>query len=297
MKIVIAGASGLIGSALVPALREQGHEVFRLVRREARAPDEVPWNPAAGELRPGDLAGTDGIVNLAGENIAARWTRSRREAILRSRVDATRTLAGAMGQMPRKPAVFVSASGINIYGTRGEEVVTETQGAGRGFLAEVCVAWETEARAALRHGVRTAMLRFGMVLAGEGGALGKMLPPFRLGLGGRLGGGEQWMSWVSIDDVVGVISQALVDPRYDGAINVVAPQPVTNAEFTRTLAGVLRRPAFFPVPAPVLRLLFGGMADEALLASLRVAPRRLQEIGHRFRHPSLEGALRAAIQG
>lgn len=296
MRIIVAGASGAVGSALVPALRAAGHDVRRLVRRVAQTPDEIAWNPAAGELDRAafERGGVDAVINLAGENVAAgRWTKRRREEILCSRVDTTRTLVLAVKAMTVKPAVFINASAVGFYGERGDEVLTETSAIGHGFLPEVCLAWETHAEGAARLGVRTVLLRFGVVLTREGGALAKMRPLFRLGLGGRLGTGGQWMSWVSIDDVVGVVAHALAHRGCSGVLNVVAPGEVTNAEFTAVLGRVLRRPVLLPAPAWALRLVFGQMADEALLASVRAAPKRLKEGGYTFRHPSLEAALRA----
>jgi len=298
MKIVIAGASGTVGSVLVPALRDAGHGVRRLVRCAAQAADEITWNPAAGEIDRAALEreAVDAVINLAGENVAGgRWTERRREQILRSRVDATRTLVRAMQVMARKPAVFLSASATGFYGEGGDTVLTEASPIGRGFLPEVCLAWETHAEGAARSGVRTVLLRFGVVLTRAGGALAKMLPLFRAGLGGRLGSGRQWMSWVGSDDVVGAVQHALADGRCTGPINVVAPGAVTNAEFTATLARVLKRPAVLPAPAWALRLAFGQMADEALLASARAAPVRLTETGYAFRHAGLETALRAVL--
>lgn len=296
MKIVVAGASGFIGHALVGALRADGHTVQRLVRGTAvEQPDQILWSSAAGECDLDALGGTDALINLAGENIGRRWTAARRERIMRSRVDSTRTLVAAMTELTPRPAVFLSASAAGYYGSRGDEVLTEASAIGHGFLPEVCLAWETHAHGAARLGVRTALLRFGTVLAPGGGALARMLPLFRLGLGGRLGSGRQWMSWVSRADVVAAIRHALLDARCSGALNVVAPMPVTNAEFTATLGRVLRRPAFLPAPAWALRLAFGEMADEALLASTRAVPARLTELGFRFRHPTLETALSGAL--
>jgi uncharacterized protein (TIGR01777 family) len=298
MKIVIAGASGLIGQALAAALRERGDQVLRLVRRPAAAADEIQWDPAAGKIDGGRLAGCDAIVNLAGENIAGgRWTARRRERIFRSRVEATRTLVQAIGAMARRPAVLVNASAVGFYGDRGDERLAETSAIGHGFLPEVTLAWETHAEGAKRFGVRTVLARFGVVLATEGGALAKMLPAFRFGLGGPLGNGRQWMSWIALEDAVAALVGAIDRAEWAGAVNVVAPGPVTNAEFTRALGAALRRPAFLPVPAFVLRLLFGqGLADEALLGSTRAEPRVLTAAGFRFRHPELAGAL-AAILG
>lgn len=297
MKIVVAGAAGLIGRALVPALRAAGHEVRTLVRRPARAAHEVSWNPAAGELDAAQVGDADAWINLAGENIAAgRWSAARRERILRSRVAATNTLVRALQQAPRKPAVLLNASAVGIYGDRGEEQVDEASAMGVGFLPEVCLAWETHARGAAKLGVRTALLRFGVVLAREGGALAKMLPLFRAGLGGRLGDGCQWMSWIAIEDVIGAVRHALERADVAGPVNVVSPGVVTNAEFTRCLGRALRRPALLPAPAWALRLAFGRMADEALLASTRAVPRVLAETGFRFRQPALEEALAAVVR-
>ena len=297
MKIVVAGGSGLLGSALVPALRARGHDVLRLVRHTPAAADEVFWNPAENKLDPTRLEGVDAIVNLCGENVGAgRWTDARRERILRSRVEATRALVLALDTLMAKPSVFVNASAIGVYGNRGEEEMTEASSIGHGFLPEVCLAWETHAEGAARRGVRTALLRFGVVLTREGGALAKMLPLFRLGLGGRLGDGRQWMSWVSLEDAVAAILHALTNKECRGPINVTAPEPVTNTEFTATLAQVLNRPAALHVPAWVLRLVLGrGMADEMLLASTRAIPARLHEASFQFRHATLEGALHASM--
>jgi uncharacterized protein len=297
MKIIIAGASGLVGSALVPALRKNGHDVRRLVRRAAKVEDEIVWDPVKREIDLRPFAGAHGVINLAGENLGAgRWTAARREAILRSRLDATETLLAAIERSSPRPAVLLNASAAGFYGSRGEDVVTEESVAGSGFLTEVCQAWEAAAEKAAKLGVRTTRLRFGMILAASGGALVKLLPLFRLGLGGRMGSGQQWMSWVGLEDVVGIVAYVLRDERTAGAINVVAPAAVTNAEFSATLGRTLRRPAVLPVPKWALRLAVGrGMADEALLGSTRAAPRRLEELGYVFQHPTLEKALRAAL--
>jgi uncharacterized protein (TIGR01777 family) len=297
MRIVIAGASGLVGRALVERLRAGGHEVVRLVRRESRGRDEIAWDPASGALGAGKLEGVGGMINLSGETLAGgRWTAQRRERILNSRIHATRTLVDAMQRMQQKPSVFLSASAAGYYGNRGEEVLTETSGSGVGFLADVCCDWESQALRAAQCGVRVGLLRFGLIVAGEGGALAKMLPLFRLGLGGRMGSGQQWTSWIAIDDVVGGICHAIEDERCAGPMNFVAPAAVTNAEFARSLGKVLKRPAWLPAPAWALRIAFGrGLADEALLSSLRVAPRRLAEVGYAFAHPTLESALEKAV--
>ncbi|MSU73094.1 MAG: TIGR01777 family protein [Opitutus sp.] len=295
-RVLIAGASGLVGRTLVAFLQTQGHSVVRLVRREATGEGEVAWNPATGELDPGAIEGVDAIVNLSGENVGAgRWTAARREAILRSRVDATRTLVVALQKLRRKPEVFVSASAVGFYGEGGEEVLDEKSPIGLGFLPGICLAWETHAEGAARAGVRTVLMRFGVVLTPAGGALAKMLPVFRAGLGGRIGTEHQWMSWISADDAVGALHHAIVEPRCRGPMNVVAPEAVTNRTFAATLGRVLRRPAIFPVPAVALRALFGEMADGTLLASTRVHPRRLVGTGYVYRQPTLEGALRHTL--
>ena len=291
-RVLIAGGSGLVGRALEAFLQTQGHRVCRLVRRPARGESEVFWDPATGVLDAEAIEGVHAVINLSGENVGAgRWTAARRGAIRRSRVDATRTLVAALAKLHRKPGVLVSASAVGFYGDRGEAILTEKEPSGRGFLSEVCGEWESDAAGAAGLGVRTALMRFGVVLTPAGGALAKLLPFFRAGLGGRVGEGTQWMSWISIDDAIGTIYHAMVDARCDGPLNAVAPAPVTNAGFTATLGGVLRRPAFLPVPAAVLRAVFGEMADATLLASTRALPERLLATGYAFRHPTLAAAL------
>jgi uncharacterized protein len=296
VNVIIAGATGFIGTALVPALREQGHRVVRLVRTADGSPDAIGWDPGRGALPSETLETADAVINLAGENVAAgRWTAARRERILRSRIDSTRTLVDALRAATPRPRVWLNASAIGYYGDRGAEILTEASSRGTGFLADVCVAWEAEAMAAARFNVRAVTLRFGVVLDGAGGALAKLRPFFQAGLGGRLGSGEQWMSWITREDAVGVIGHALSDPRCIGPLNVVAPHPVTNAVFTAALGRVMHRPTFFPTPKAVLRTLFGQMAEETVLASARAMPERLQEWGYRFRHPMLENALPALL--
>jgi uncharacterized protein len=296
-RILVAGASGLIGSALVAAARSAGHDVIRLVRRLPEASDEIAWNPAEGVLDPGALAGVDAIVNLAGENIAAgRWTGARRRRILFSRLEATRTLVDAIRRMPRRPAVLVNASAVGFYGARGDEVLGETSARGAGFLPDVCQAWERQAAAAGRFHVRTVWIRFGLVLARHGGALARLRPLFACGLGGPLGDGRQWTGWIAEADAAGAILHAIADEHCAGPVNAVAPELVTNAALAATLGRLLHRPARLPAPAWALRLAFGRMmADETLLASARVIPERLLAAGFPFRHPGLEGALRAAL--
>jgi hypothetical protein len=294
-RILLAGGSGLVGSALSAFLQTQGHAVVHLVRRPARGPGEVSWNPAAGELPATALDGIDAVVNLGGTNIGAgRWTEHRRASIRQSRLDATRTLVAALARAPRPPAVFVSASAVGVYGERGDDVLDESAPVGDGFLAGVCRDWEAAAQGA-PAGVRVVTPRFGVVLSPAGGALAKLLPVFRAGLGGRVGSGRQWMSWISIDDALGVLHHVLLDPRCAGAVNAVAPGAVTNAEFSAVLGRVLGRLAFLPVPAPALRLLFGQMADETLLASTRATPGRLTATGYAFRHPTVTAALRHVL--
>lgn len=296
MTFLIAGASGLVGRALTAFLQTQGHTVIRLVRRASRAADEVSWEPADGRLDPQALRGVDVVVNLSGEGVAdARWSPARKDAILRSRVDSTRTLVTAIGGVKHerlRPFVLISASAIGIYGERGDEVLDENAATGAGFLAEVCKAWEAEAVAADALGVRVVELRTGVVLTPAGGALPKLLPIFKTGMGGPLGRGQRWMSWISLDDLVGAIYHAVLDRRCDGPVNAVAPEPVTNADFTRELGGVLRRPAVLPVPPPVLRAVFGEMAEATLLASARVVPGKLTEASYVFRHKNVADALR-----
>ncbi len=299
MTFLIAGASGLIGRTLTAFLQTQGHAVIRLVRRATTAADEVFWNPASGTLDAHALRGIDVVINLAGVGIAAgRWSEERKQAILRSRVDSTRTLVAALAGVKSerlRPFTFISASATGVYGHRGDEVLDESSSAGGRFLAEVCSAWEHEAVAAEELGIRVVRLRTGVVLTSAGGALAKLLPVFKAGLGGRIGSGRRWMSWISMDDLVGAIYHAVLDRRCDGAVNMVAPQPVTNAEFTRTLARVLGRPAVLPVPPVVLRVALGEMAQETLLASARVTPRKLMDAHYTFRHETLEDALRHVL--
>lgn len=297
MKIVIAGASGFVGRALVPELRAANHEVFRLVRRAVAAPDEITWTPEKTEIDVRGLEGADAIINLAGENLSAgRWTEARREQILRSRVEATRTLVLALDGLKTRPTVFINASAVGFYGSRDNETLTESSPIGTGFLPEVCLAWESHAEGAARKGLRTVLMRFGLMLAREGGALAKMLPAFRAGLGGPLGDGTQWMSWIERSDAVAAIRHVLANDACRGPVNFAAPNPVVNREFAAALGRALGRPAVLAAPAFALRLAFGQMADEALLASTRAVPRRLVETGFRFRYPVIDQALQAALR-
>jgi uncharacterized protein (TIGR01777 family) len=294
--VAVTGASGLIGSALVPFLTTGGHRVTRLVRDASKSQSGIAhWNPTTGTLT-GPLDGLEAVVHLAGEGIAnKRWSAARKAAIKDSRVQPTRTLSEALARMPQPPRVLVCASAIGFYGDRGAETVDEDSPSGDGFLAEVCREWEAATAPASAAGIRVVNLRFGVVLTSAGGALAKMLPPIRFGVGGPLGSGGQYMSWIAIDDVVGVVLHALATEKVRGPVNVVAPAAVTNHDLTRTLGRILTRPTVLPVPAAAARLAFGEMADEALLASTRVAPTRLAASGYRFRHPNLEDALRHTL--
>ena len=294
MNVAVSGSSGFIGSALVPSLAAGGHRVLRLVRGVVPGADCIRWDPSGAGVRDVSLLeGLDAVVHLAGENIAGgRWTERRKAEIRRSRVDGTRRLVEAFGKLARPPKVLVVASAIGFYGDRGGEVLTEESPAGHDFLAQVCREWEAAAAEAAKLGVRVVSPRFGIVLSPDGGALQKMLLPFRLGAGGKVGSGQQNWSWIALDDVVGAIQHALVSEALAGPVNVVAPAAVTNADFTRVLGRVLRRPTIAPLPAFAARLMLGEMADALLLASARVVPKRLQETGYPFRYPDLEGALR-----
>lgn len=296
MNILISGASGFVGSALVPALESAGHSVRRLVRQrpQAGSPD-VHWDPMGTFDPVGGIEGFDAVVHLAGESVAARWTRTRKTRILNSRKVGTLTLASAAARSKKPPKVVVSASAVGYYGNRGDEVLTEESTSGADFLADVARQWEAALAPATKAGIRTVMLRIGFVLSPRGGGLARMLPPFRMGLGGRLGSGRQWMSWISLPDVVGAIQHALAADSLWGPVNAVAPHPVTNAEFTRTLGRILGCPTIFPMPGFAARLAFGEMADALLLASQRVQPVKLQSSGFQFRHPELEGALRELL--
>jgi len=289
LHIAVSGASGFLGSLLIPLLTTGGHRVTRLVRGTARE-GEVRWDPAGAGLDPAALQGVDAVVHLAGENIARRWTAERKRAMLESRAKGTRLLAEAIARSG-SVKVLVAASAIGFYGERGDELLDERSPTGRGFLPEVVRAWEAASEPAEAAGVRVVRLRIGLPLHPAGGVLERMLPPFRLGLGGPLGNGRQWMSWIGADDLLGAFHHALTRPDARGALNAVAPEPVRNADFARELGRVLRRPALLPVPAAALRLLFGQMADEAILASTRVTPAELQHAGFRFRHERLGAAL------
>jgi len=291
LRVAITGASGLIGTALGAFLSTGGHEVVRLVRGRA-GPGEARWDPAAGEVDAAGLEGVDAVVHLAAATISKRWTRERKREILESRSRGTGVLAEALARLERPPRVLVCASGIGYYGSRGDETLTEESASGDDFVAGVCRAWEGAAEPAAAAGIRVVNLRMGVVLSA---VLPRMLLPFKVGLGGRLGSGRQWWSWLSLDDAVGAFHHAIATESLAGPVNVCAPGLVTNAQFTRTLARVLRRPAALPVPAPALRIAFGELADGLLLASQRALPARLEESGFSFVQPELESALRREL--
>jgi uncharacterized protein len=302
MTVVVTGSSGLIGTALVQALVADGHRVTRLVRTVPaagagdRATTARQWDPERGVLDPADLEGASAVVHLAGENIGAgRWTPARKARIRSSRVGSTALLAETLARLATPPPVFVCSSAVGIYGNRGSAILGEDSSPGTGFLAEVCRAWEAASAPAAARGIRVVHTRFGMVLSATGGALPRLLLPFRLGLGGRVGDGRQYVSWVDLEDAIGALRHALATPGLSGPVNVVAPNPVTNRELTGTLGRVLRRPTLFPLPAGVARLALGEMADELLLSSTRAVPRRLPAAGFTFLYPTLEAALRHVL--
>ena len=292
MRILVSGSTGLIGTALVDHLRGLGYSVGRLVRGDVREAGDVPWNPGQA-LAPETLADVDAVVNLAGANVGSRWSAARKQEILDSRVRSTRTLAEAVAaaQNDAHKLTLISASAIGYYGSRGDEVLTEESKAGVGFLAEVCQAWEQAADPARQAGARVVHPRIGLVLSARGGALAKMLPAFRAGVAGRMGSGRQYWSWITLREVVSAIGYTLTNVSLSGPVNLVAPNPVTNTEFTKALAHSLHRPAIVPMPAPAVRLAFGEMGEETILASQRVQPRKLLESGYQFKYPELAGAL------
>ena len=296
MKILVTGATGLVGTALLPVLTSAGHQVVRLVRRNPK-PGDVLWDPETGKLDAAALEGIDGAVHLAGENIAGgRWTAARKAKIRDSRVKGTRLLSESLAKLNRLPQVLVSASAIGYYGDRGNEVLREDSPPGQGFLPEVCRQWEASTDAATRKGIRVVHLRTGLVLSAAGGALGKMLLPFKMGVGGKVGSGDQYWSWISIDDHCAAILHCIEATGLHGPVNSVAPSPVTNLEFTKTLGRVLSRPTIFPMPAFAARIALGEMANDLLLASTRVEPAKLVASRFGFRHRDLEAALRHVLR-
>jgi len=295
MNILVTGARGFIGSALVSRLANGGHRVMPLLRATGGSEAGPTWNPPAGQVRLEPAGPLDAVVHLAGENIAQRWTPTAKARIRASRVDATRLLCEALARLPQPPRVLICASATGFYGDRGGEMLDEMSAPGTGFLPEVCQAWEAAADVARQRGIRVVHLRLGIVLARHGGALAKMLPAFRFGLGGWLGAGRQYWSWIALEDLLRVVELALQDDRLSGVVNAVSPEPVTNADFTRALARALRRPAVLPMPAFAVQWLFGEMGRDALLASARVRPVRLLKSGFEFRFPQLDAVFKQAM--
>jgi uncharacterized protein (TIGR01777 family) len=297
MRILISGSHGLIGQAVLTALTQVGHHPISLKRSSGPSTPDTPlWEPIHRNSWDSDIGPVDAVIHLAGENLAAhRWTPEVKHRLHTSRVGGTEQLCKHLASLEKKPGVFIAASAMGYYGNRGDEILTENSKRGEGYLSELCRDWEAACQPAVDAGIRVVNMRFGMVLAREGGALHKLLPIFKTGLGGQLGSGRQWMSWIALDDLVTVIIHSLTDSRLTGPVNVVSPNPVTNSEFTHTLAKVLKRPAFFTVPAFVLRAVWGEMADEMLLASTRVEPKKLNDNGLQFNYPDLETTLRHTI--
>jgi uncharacterized protein (TIGR01777 family) len=295
-KILVSGVSGPIGAALLPSLRTSGWSVVRLVRGTAAGAGQVAWDPAS-PLAAEAVSGFDAVIHLAGESIVGRWTAAKKRKIHDSRVVGTLNLAQALARAEDKPKVFVCGSAIGYYGNRGEEALSEESAAGMGFLAEVCQEWEEATTPAVQADIRTAHIRTGIVLSPKGGALGAMLMPFKLGLGGRTGDGRQWMSWIDVQDMVGAIHHILKNDLMQGPVNMVAPKPVRNAEFAATLASVLSRPAIFPLPAFVVKTIFGEMGEELLLSSQKVEPGKLISSGYPFRYRELRASLEGLLKG
>ncbi len=294
-RILVSGVSGPIGAALLPSLKSRGYEVTRLVRGAATGEDQISWDPGQ-PIAPDTVSGFHAVIHLAGESIVGRWTDEKKKKIRDSRVAGTSALAQALANATQRPQVFVCSSAIGYYGDRGNEVLNEQSAPGSGFLPDVCREWEAATQAAVRAGIRTVQMRTGVVLSPKGGALGKMLTPFKMGLGGKIGNGQQWMSWIDVQDMVGAIHHILESQLLQGPVNMVAPQPVTNTEFTQTLASMLSRPAIFPVPGLVVKLAFGEMGETVLLGSQRVEPTQLVTSGYPFRFSDLRASLKNALK-
>ncbi|MEX2613530.1 MAG: TIGR01777 family oxidoreductase [Gaiellaceae bacterium] len=295
MKVAVSGASGLIGSALLPALEGSGHEVIRLVRRKPEGSNEIAWNPEDGSIDVDGLQGVDAVVNLSGATIGRRWTEQRKAEILESRVSSTSLLARTIAELEPRPSVLVCAGGVGIYGDRDDEILTEESTIGSGFLADVGAAWEAAAEPARAAGIRVVNFRQGIALSRDGGALERLLTPFKLGVGGRVGSGKQWWSWVSLDDLVAAYRFAL-ETHLDGPVNLAAPNPAVNVQFVKALGGALHRPTVFPLPTFAVKAAFGEMGEHVLLESQRVLPARLLDAGFVFDYPDLESALEHALQ-
>ncbi len=291
MKILIAGSSGLIGQALREYFVSRGEEVFRLIRSNG-IKKGILWDPAEGKINAEQIEGFDAVINLAGENIASYWTKSKKKKILESRIQSTETLSHCLATLKKPPKVFINASAIGFYGSKGDEILSEASPQGSGFLSSVCKQWEAATKPAVDKGIRTVFLRTGIVISTEGGALTKMLIPFRLGLGGVVGPGTQYMSWIALDDLVSIIAFIIDNEAIEGPVNAVAPHPVTNREFTKTLGNVIKRPTIFPLPSLIARFVAGEMADEMLLSSLRAEPRVLLAAGYHYQYPHLEPILK-----
>jgi len=299
MKILISGSTGLVASALIPILQSKNHEIYKLVRKIGNQTNEILWDAEKGfsEQNERKLNGFDAVINLAGDNVASeRWTPEKKRRIRNSRVLGTRHLVEALRKQQSKPKIFISASAIGFYGNRGDEILTEDSQKGEGFFPEVCTEWEAEALKAKDFGARVVLLRIGIVLAKEGGALKKMLLPFQLGLGGVVGSGKQWMSWIALEDLVRIIVFVLENNSVEDAINCTAPNPVTNYEFTKTLGKVLSRPTILSIPSLAIKFLFGEMGETLLLEGNRVLPKRLQDLGFEFHFSNLEDALRGILK-
>jgi len=295
-RVLLTGSSGFLGSALLPTLKARGFEVTRLVRGVAAKEDEIRWNPAWPPSSEA-ISGFDAVIHLAGETVVGRWTASKKTKIRDSRVTGTRNLVHALLEAKDRPRVLISGSATGYYGDRGDELLNELSTSGSGFLADVCREWEAAAQPAVNAGIRTALVRTGVVLSRDGGALKKMLLPFQMGIGGNIGSGRQWMSWIHLQDWIGAIHHILKNDLVQGSVNLVGPKPVTNAEFTKTLGSVLSRPAIFPVPAFVAKLAFGQMGEEVLLGSQRVEPARLVTSGYPFQYSDLRKALEGELKG